>query len=120
MKDIDKGVLYAQMFVGTLGLMIVGLSLLHQFFETRSLGSSIALLGFPLVMIYLNYIESKAGVPKIDNFYAGNYNLLSFDDLLALPYYFSLWRDSLGILQIFEAICRSSTDHITWISRHYD
>lgn len=64
LKDKDKGVLYAHMFVGTLGLMIIGLSLLQQFFETRSLGSSIALLGFPLVMIYLNYIESKAGVPK--------------------------------------------------------
>ncbi|MDW0115112.1 hypothetical protein QT711_18280 [Sporosarcina saromensis] len=64
MKDKDKGVLYAHMFVGTLGLMIVGLSLLHQFFETRSLGSILALIGFPLVMIYLNYIESKSGVPK--------------------------------------------------------
>lgn len=51
MKDKDKGVLYAHMFVGTLGLMIVGLSLLHQFFETRSLGSILALIGFPLVMI---------------------------------------------------------------------
>ena len=63
MEDSDKGILFINMFIGTLGLIIIGTGLL-KYYETVGGTASFALLGFPLTMIYLHYLESKAGLSK--------------------------------------------------------
>lgn len=63
MKVKDKGILYINMFIGTLGLIIIGTGLL-KYYETVGGTASFALLGYPLTMIYLHYLESDAGLSK--------------------------------------------------------
>lgn len=52
------------MSIGTLGFIIIGVGLLKYNETVGGTGSSFALLGFPLTMIYLNYLEGKAGISK--------------------------------------------------------
>ena len=61
MENNEKGILYINMIIGTLGLIIVGTGLLKHY-ETVGGMASYALLGFPLTMIYLHYLEGKAGI----------------------------------------------------------
>ncbi len=63
MEENDRGTLYFNMSIGTLGLLIIVVGL-FKYVETVGGGSSFALLGFPLTMIYLNYLEGKAGISK--------------------------------------------------------
>lgn len=64
MEENDKGILYINMLIGTLGLIIIGVGLLKYNETVGGTGSSFALLGFPLTMIYLHYLEGKAGISK--------------------------------------------------------
>ncbi|MBO0589533.1 MULTISPECIES: hypothetical protein [unclassified Sporosarcina] len=64
MEENDKGILYINMFIGTLGLIIIIVGLLKYYETVGGIGSSFALLGFPLTMIYMNYLEGKAGISK--------------------------------------------------------
>ncbi|MCG7344677.1 hypothetical protein MHZ92_11050 [Sporosarcina sp. ACRSL] len=61
MEENEKGILYVQMFIGTLGLIIVGVGLL-KYYETVGSVGVLALLGYPLTMMYLHYLEGKAGI----------------------------------------------------------
>ena len=63
MEDNEKGILYINMIIGTLGLIMVGTGLL-KYYDTVGGMASYALLGFPLTMIYLHYLEGKAGISK--------------------------------------------------------
>ena len=64
MEDNDRGTLYFKMSIGTLGLIIIVVGL-FKYVESLDGGSSYyLLLGFPLTMIYLNYLEEKAGISK--------------------------------------------------------
>ncbi|MEK4245888.1 hypothetical protein MKZ20_11140 [Psychrobacillus sp. FSL K6-2684] len=63
MEENDRGTLYFNMSIGTLGLLIIVVGL-YKYVETVGGDSSYALLGFPLTMIYLNYLEGKAGISK--------------------------------------------------------
>ncbi|MGE7980337.1 hypothetical protein [Psychrobacillus sp. NPDC093200] len=63
MKKNDRGTLYFNMSIGTLGLLIIIVGL-FKYVQTVDGDSSFALLGFPLTMIYLNYLEGKAGISK--------------------------------------------------------
>lgn len=63
MEKKDRGILYFNMSIGTLGLLII-LAGLFKYVEHVGGNSSFALLGFPLTMIYLNYLEGKAGISK--------------------------------------------------------
>lgn len=64
MEENDKGILYFNMSIGTLGLIIIAIGLLKFYEIVGGTGSSFVLLGFPLTMIYLNYLEGKAGISK--------------------------------------------------------
>ncbi|MBB4826673.1 hypothetical protein HNO89_003954 [Sporosarcina luteola] len=64
MKDHDNGVLYVNMFLGTAGLLIMGIGLLKFYQMVGGIGASFALVGFPLTMIYLHHLEEKAGISK--------------------------------------------------------
>ena len=64
MEENDRGTLYFNMSIGTLGLLIIVVGL-FEYVETVGGDSSFALLGFPLTMIYLNYLEGKAGISKL-------------------------------------------------------
>lgn len=63
MEENDRGTLYFNMSIGTLGLLIIVVGLI-KYVEAVGGDSSFALLGFPLTMIYLNYLEGKAGIGK--------------------------------------------------------
>ena len=63
MEDNEKGIFYIYMIIGTLGLIFVGTGLL-KYYETVGGMASYALLGFPLTMIYIHYLEGKAGISK--------------------------------------------------------
>ncbi|MCZ8541897.1 hypothetical protein MKY29_11395 [Psychrobacillus sp. FSL K6-2365] len=63
MEENDRGTLYFNMSIGTLGLLIIAVGL-FKYVETVGGDSSYTLLGFPLTMIYLNYLEGKAGISK--------------------------------------------------------
>ncbi|WP_391122465.1 hypothetical protein [Psychrobacillus sp. L3] len=64
MEENNKGILYLHMFIGTLGLIIIAVGLLKYYETVGGTGSSFALIGFPLTMIYMNYLEGKAGISK--------------------------------------------------------
>jgi len=64
LEENDRGTLYLNMSIGTLGLIIIVVGLLKYVETVGGTGSSFALLGFPLTMIYLNYLEGKAGISK--------------------------------------------------------
>ncbi|WP_432360634.1 hypothetical protein [Sporosarcina sp. UB5] len=55
----DKGILLINMIIGTLGLIIIGIGLL-KYYESVGGTAFYALSGFPLLMIYLHYLEGKA------------------------------------------------------------
>ncbi|NME06706.1 hypothetical protein [Psychrobacillus sp. BL-248-WT-3] len=63
MEEKDRGTLYFNMAIGTLGLLVILVGLL-KYVETVGGNASFALVGFPLTMIYLNYLEGKAGISK--------------------------------------------------------
>lgn len=63
MEENDRGTLYFNMSIGTLGLLIIVVGL-FKYVETVGGDSLYVLLGFPLTMIYLNYLEGKAGISK--------------------------------------------------------
>lgn len=63
LEDNDRGTLYFKMSIGTLGLIIIVVGL-FKYIETVGGDSIYALIGFPLTMIYLNYLEEKAGISK--------------------------------------------------------
>lgn len=63
MKVNDRGTLYFNMSIGTLGLLIIVVGL-FKYVQTVGGDSSFVLLGFPFTMIYLNYLEGKAGISK--------------------------------------------------------
>lgn len=63
MEEKDRGTLYFNMAIGTLGLLVILVGL-FKYVETVGGNSSFALVGFPLTMIYLNYLEGKAGISK--------------------------------------------------------
>lgn len=64
MEDNERGYLYLNISIGTLGLIIIALALL-KFKETvPGVESAFALLGYPLAMIYLHYLEKRAGISK--------------------------------------------------------
>jgi len=63
LEENDNGTLYFNMSIGTLGLLIILVGL-FKYVETVGGNASFTLLGFPLTMIYLNYLEKKAGISK--------------------------------------------------------
>ena len=63
MEEKDRGTLYFNMAIGTLGLLVILVGL-FKYVETGGGNASFALVGFPLTMIYLNYLEGKAGISK--------------------------------------------------------
>ena len=64
MEKNKKGILYLHMFIGTVGLLLIGVGLL-KFIETvGGLAPFYGLFGFSLTMIYLHYLEEKAGISK--------------------------------------------------------
>lgn len=64
LEESDKDNLFINMFIGTLGLIIIGVGLLKYNATVASTGSAFALLGYPLTMIYFHYLEGKAGISK--------------------------------------------------------
>ncbi|KQL34439.1 hypothetical protein [Psychrobacillus sp. FJAT-21963] len=64
MEENNKGILYLNMSIGTLGLILIVVGLLKYYETVGGMGSAFALLGFPVTMIYLNYLEGKAGISK--------------------------------------------------------
>jgi hypothetical protein len=60
LEENDRDNLYFNMSIGTLVLLIIVVGL-FKYVETVS---SFALLGLPFTMIYLNYLEGKAGISK--------------------------------------------------------
>lgn len=61
MEKNEKGILYVQIFIGTVGLIIIGVGLL-KYYETVGGKAVFTLLGYPLLMMYLHYLEGKAGI----------------------------------------------------------
>lgn len=64
LEENDKGILYIHMFIGELGMIILIIGLLKYMYVVGGIGPSFTLLGFPLTMFYLNYLEGKAGISK--------------------------------------------------------
>ena len=64
MKDKGKGILYIHIIIGTIGLVMVGVASLKYYELVGGVGATFALLGFPFTMIYVHYLEEKAGINK--------------------------------------------------------
>ena len=64
MEENDNRILYLNMSIGTLGLIIIGVEFAKYWGNIGGTGPSLALLGFPLSMIYLYFLERKAGISK--------------------------------------------------------
>ncbi|WP_391206393.1 hypothetical protein [Psychrobacillus sp. L4] len=65
MEKNDNGILYLNMSIGTIGLnLLVFGFLMYVKTNNGDMNSFIVFMGFPLTMIYLNYLEAKAGINK--------------------------------------------------------
>ena len=62
MEDNERGYLYLNMSIGTLGLIIIAFALLKFNEVVPGMESALALLGYPFAMIYLHYLEKRAGI----------------------------------------------------------
>ncbi|WOV83644.1 hypothetical protein PGH26_12240 [Sporosarcina jeotgali] len=64
MEETDKDVLYVNMLVGTAGPLMIFWGIVKANEAMGSTAYGFTLFGFTLVMIYINYLEKKAGIPK--------------------------------------------------------
>lgn len=64
MENNDKGILYLNMSIGTIGLNLLIFGFLMYVKTNSDDMNYIVFMGFPLTMMYLNYLEAKAGINK--------------------------------------------------------
>ncbi|WP_454190909.1 hypothetical protein [Paenibacillus sp. Marseille-Q7038] len=61
----DKGVIYFNVVLGTIGIILVGLGTFrYQLLNEDIEGQIISYIGFILTIAYINYLEQKAGISK--------------------------------------------------------
>ncbi|MBD7969257.1 hypothetical protein [Paenibacillus gallinarum] len=61
----DKRVIYLNVALGTIGIILVGLGAFrYQLLNEDIEGQVISYLGFILTIVYINYLEQKAGISK--------------------------------------------------------
>ncbi len=64
LEETDRDVLYVNLLIGTAGPLIIFLGILKANDAMGSTAFGFTLFGFTLLMIYINYLEKKAGIPK--------------------------------------------------------
>ncbi|QOY36610.1 hypothetical protein AWH56_002730 [Anaerobacillus isosaccharinicus] len=64
MEKNDKGILYINLVIGILGPNLIVLGILKYFEAVGGTGYLTPFLGFAITMIYLNYLERRAGISK--------------------------------------------------------
>lgn len=63
--DLEKKRLYFQMVIGNVGVLLLGLSMLRYLSEFHdSLGQGLVLFGLIFVLIYMRFLEDKAGITR--------------------------------------------------------
>ncbi|MBP1949630.1 hypothetical protein [Virgibacillus litoralis] len=63
--DLEKKRLYFQMVIGNMGVLLLGLAMLRYLSEFHdSLGQGLVLFGLIFVLIYMRFLEDKAGVTR--------------------------------------------------------
>lgn len=64
MEENKASILYINMFIGVLGLVLIIIGALRYIENVGGTGSYILIFGFILTMIYINYLEGRAGISK--------------------------------------------------------
>lgn len=64
MENKEKGIFYLHMVIGTVGLLLIGVGLVKFVEKVGGLDPLYGLLGYSLLMVYLQYLEEKVGISK--------------------------------------------------------
>ncbi|WP_332633924.1 hypothetical protein [Halalkalibacter flavus] len=84
MEKNDKGILYINLVIGTVGPILIVLGILKYFEAVGGTGYLTPFIGFAVTMIYLNYLEEKAGIIKKIIWIK---SIISIGTILALMYF---------------------------------
>ncbi|WP_223702487.1 hypothetical protein [Sutcliffiella deserti] len=85
MEKNEQGLLYINMFIGTLGLILIIVGAIKYYEVVGNSTYFILFSGFILTMIYMNFLEKKAG---ISNRIIWTRSLLAILTLIIISYFY--------------------------------